>query len=191
MRRALLLALGLFALTLAAAAQDGAPHKQLEPFVPATPGQKACYTQRFDAKYLAAHPKQRVTQVSFLLRATGYGDDGMPVLDPAAKFERVDYQFTIAITLRGGKPMMGSGFCGDGEGNAAPWCNRMEDGGGVTLTPVAGSDALTLRVSDGGIRFGKTSIKPASADDKTFRVEKVPAAQCAALEPSLKEEFGK
>ncbi len=175
----------------AAAAEDAKPHEKMLAFLPATPGARACYARSYDAKHLAEHPRQRVTALTFLLRVVGYDESGDHwVLDPAGKYERVDYQFALSATRRGEKALTTSGYCPD-DPNAL--CIRECDGGGVTLETIAGSQALTIRLNDGGVRMGACDegkqiwLRP-GADDKSFRVEKVAVEQCAALE---KSEFGK
>ena len=174
-----------------AAAQTPRANQTIAAFMPATPGQRACYTRSYDAEHLRAHPKQRVTAMTFFLRAVGYDANGDRwILDPAKKFERVEYQFALSVTQRGSKrSLAASGYCPD---NKDALCIRECDGGGATLEKVADADALMIRLMDGGIRLAgcaeskATWLKP-GADDKVFRLEKAAPEQCAALE---KAEFG-
>jgi hypothetical protein len=192
MRRAMLLALCAVMLASPARAEEAEPWKKMRVFVPPTPAAKACYVRRFDAKHLAAHPKQRVAEMTLLVRVVGYDENGDKwILDPAGKFERVDYQWAFTVTQRGQKPLKTNGTCLDDKDvpdQKDAFCNVGCDGGGFTLKPVAGSDAVTFRTD--GIRIsecdaGKNAVyfRP-GADDKVVRLEKVKPEQCAALEKS-------
>ena len=44
---------------------------KLADILPATPGARACFARRDDAKHLSEHPGQRVAGVTFLIRSTG------------------------------------------------------------------------------------------------------------------------
>lgn len=170
-------------------AQDAKPNEKMVQFLPATPGQKGCYARSYDAEHMRQHPKQRVTGMTFLLRAIGVADSGNWVLDPAGKYARVNYQFALSVARRGERALRAAGHCPDGKDAL---CIRECDGGGVTLEKAADGDALVVRLLDGGIRLGscvdrkQTWLKP-GADDKVFRLEKVAPGECAALE---KAEFG-
>jgi hypothetical protein len=156
--------------------------------LPATVGAKACFTRTYDARHLAAHPRQRVTAVTFLVRVVGIDAGGDWVLDPKGKYDKVNYQFATRVTRRGERrALSASGYCPE---NSNVLCIRECDGGGVTLEKVDGADALTVRLDD-GILMGAcderkgTWLRPGT-DDKAFRLNKVAPAQCAALE---KAEF--
>jgi len=171
----------------AASAQE----RKLSDFLPAKVGEKACFTRVYDAKHLAAHPRQRVTSMTFLMRVTGISETGDWVLDPKQKYDRLNYQFAMSVTRRGEKQALSvSGYCpGD---TRSVFCARECDGGGVTLDKVSGSEALLVKLDDNGILLGsceesKSRWLKAGADDKVFRVEKVTIDKCKALE---KGEFG-
>jgi hypothetical protein len=173
----------LCALAGPAAGEDAKPDARLA-ILPATVGAKACYTRRYDAKYLAAHPRQRVTTVTFLIRVVGIDAGGDWVLDPKGKYDKVNYQFAMSAMRRGNKrALAASGHCPD---HPNVLCIRECDGGGVMLEKVEGADALTIRLDD-GILMGAcderkgTWLRPGT-DDKSFRVNKVAPAHCAALE---------
>jgi hypothetical protein len=187
-----LLAATLTAFAGGAVAEETAPYANLSTVLPATVGAKACYTRSYDAKHLAAHPRQRVTAVTFLMRVVGIGDGGDWVLDPKGKYEKVNYQFAMSATRRGDRRLAANGYCPDAKDL---FCARECDGGGVTLEKIEGADALTLKLGD-GILMGPcderkgTWLKP-GADDKAFRLNKVAPAQCAALEKSEFKEVMK
>lgn len=171
-----------------AAAEDATPNAKLMTVLPATVGAKACYTRRYDEKHLAAHPKQRVSAMTFFIRVIGVDTNagGEWVLDPKAKYDRFNYQFAMSVTRRGEKAISASGYCPD---DPNILCIRDCDGGGVTLEKIAGSEALMVKLMDDGILMGDCDeqkgkwLRPGT-DDKAFRVEKVPTDQCAALEKS-------
>ena len=175
-----------------AAPASGQVADKLAEFLPAKVGEKACFARVYDAKHLAAHPKQRVTQMTFLMRVAGISEGGDWVLDPKEKYTRLNYQFALSVTRRGErKAMTVSGYCPEDARSVT--CMRECDGGGVALEKIAGASALMIKLDNDGILLGscdegKGAWLKAGADDKSFRVEKVAAAQCAALE---KDEFGK
>jgi len=167
----------------AACAQDA----RLAEILPATPGVKACFARTYDAKHLRAHPKQRVTAVTFLMRSVGFDSNGEYVLDPKGKIDHASTQFAIRFVRRDMKQAQTtSGDCQQGE---TAGCYVECDGGGFKLEK--SGEGLLLRLMDDGIRIDDCDekdvrLKP-GADDRAFRVDKVADAQCAALE---KAAFG-
>jgi hypothetical protein len=164
---------------------------KLAQIVPAKVGAKACFARVYDAKHLAAHPKQRVTQMTFLMRVTGISDSGDWVLDPAQKYVRLNYQFAMSVMRRGARKAMSvSGYCPEDMHDVM--CMRECDGGGVALAKIAGSNGLMIKVDQDGILLGgscdvgEESWLKAGADDKAFALEPVAAVQCSGLE---KEEL--
>jgi hypothetical protein len=47
-------------------------HWSAEKILPPEPGRKACWRRVYDAKHLTAHPQQKVTELTFFLRVSGY-----------------------------------------------------------------------------------------------------------------------
>ena len=149
------------------------------------PGSKACYRRVYDKAHLAAHPKQTVTAMTFLIRVVRYDAQGERHHTPATKPDDwIGYQFAMAVERRReGRTRRTSGDC-FGYENAR--CSVDCDGGGVTLEKAA-PDALLVRLADDyGIRLsgaceGGVMLKPGS-DDKAFRLAKVADNLCAALE---------
>ena len=133
---------------------------------------------------LRAHPKQRVTALTVMLRVVGLDEGGDWVLTPEGKYGRITYQFALRATRRGEKkPLSTGGYCPP-EGKDV-LCIRECDGGGVMLEKTG--EALTIRLDAYGIRMDgcdeeKSKWLKGGVDDKSFRVEKVAAEQCAALE---------
>jgi hypothetical protein len=128
--------------------------------------------------------------MTFLMRVVGIGDGGDWVLDPKEKYERLSYQFAMSAQRRGEKKARTvSGYCP--EESRDTMCLRECDGGGVLVEKQA--DTLIVRLDQHGIRMdscdeGKGAWLKAGADDKVFRLNKVAAEQCKALED---EELGK
>jgi len=176
----------------AAAENNAAPHGKLVELMPAVPGTRACFTRSYDAAHLRAHPKQRVSALTFLLRVVRYDAKGDLFLTPQmGPDDRTEYQFAMEVKRRGqGKALRTGGYCyGDDVATCVVEC----DGGGATLKPAAEGGALTVQLMDYGIRMTGdcddeegTWLRPGS-DDKVFRVDKAAPAACRALE---KEELG-
>lgn len=149
------------------------------------PGHKACYRRVYDKAHLAAHPKQTVTGITFLIRVVRYDAQGERYHTPATKPDDwIGYQFALAVQRRGEARTLRT--AGDCFGFESARCSVDCDGGGVTLEKAA-PDGLVVRVaSDYGIRMsgaceGGVMLKP-GADDKAFRLTKVADRLCAALE---------
>jgi hypothetical protein len=185
-----LLACSLFA----PAARAQAPAPQAEPsilakltdIVPPEPGRQACFTRAYDKAHLAQHPRQRVTQLAFLLRATSYAHEGKT--QPTKLEERVYYQFALSLKRRGERrALTTAGNCFGGKGIS---CAVDCDGGGVTLE--ANGQSLLVRLMEHGIKMegdcdGKAVWVKPGADDKVFRVEKAAPEACKALAEDLAE----
>ena len=156
---------------------------KLADILPATPGARACFARRHDAKHLREHPGQRVAGVTFLIRSTGFDERGEWVLKPDGKYEYTRYLFAIRFARRSG-----ASACRRRAGsarNAEKMGCRVEcDGGGFALEK--SGESLLVRLLDEGIRIDGCDEKDVrlmpGADDKAFRVEKVAEAQCRALE---------
>ena len=171
----------------AGAAQAQAPAPQAEPsilaklsdIVPPEPGRQACFTRTYDKAHLAQHPRQRVTQLTFLLRAANYDFDGKT--QPTKLEERVYYQFALSLKRRGERTTLTTaGNCFGGKGIS---CSVDCDGGGVTLE--ANGQSLLVRIVEHGIKMegdcdGKAVWVKPGADDKVFRVEQAAPEACKA-----------
>ena len=65
------------------------------------PGTKACYRRVYDEAHLAAHPRQKVTAMTFLLRVVRYDAQGERYHTPATKPDDwIGYQFAMAVQRR-------------------------------------------------------------------------------------------
>jgi hypothetical protein len=145
-------------------------------------GNKACFARTYDAAHLREHPKQRVTAVSFLLRAQAYDESARSWGLEKALY----YSFAMSVQRRGDKRRLRTGGdCMEGEGIS---CAVDCDGGGVTLEKAAQGDSLLVRLMEPGgiLMFSDCDgagvwLKP-GADDKVFRLDKAAASVCEALE---------
>lgn len=163
-------------------------HWPAERLLPPEPGRKACWRIVYDAKHLAAHPQQKVTQLTFLLRVSGYDVGGNFVFKNP---DHVNYSFALSLKRRGDKRALTT--AGDCLGEKSIDCSVDCDGGGVTIDKLPSGDGLSVRLYAAGIAFGGdcdtttgTWVKP-RADDKVFRLNSAPIKVCRKLD---KEYFG-
>lgn len=177
-------AIALMAVSLTGAlAQEENPWADatLAQLLPPNPGAKLCYARSYDAAHLKQHPKQTVTNVTFMMRVVGYDRGGGYV---TRNPDHIGYQFAMAVKRRIGKPLRAAGDCSGGTGVQ---CVVDCDGGGLKVEKLAAGGDLLLRLLERGIRMhgdcdGAGVMVGAKTDDKTFQVGKAPAQVCAALE---------
>jgi len=179
--------LALFACA-SATAREPAPIPNVPPWaaekiLSAEPGRKACFQRAYDAKHLQTHPQQKVTELLFFLRVSGYDSSGNYVFD---KPDHILYNFAISIRRRNDKHFLRTG--GDCLGTDVRQCVVDCDGGGVIIEKLPSGDGLSLRLDEGGIAFGgdcdtKTGVwvKPGT-DHKAFHLEAAPLEACRLLE---------
>jgi hypothetical protein len=174
------------------------------------PGEKVCFARIYDARHLRAHPKQKIVAMGFLLKfetlAPGH-------FGSKPESERTYYQYSFGMTakLKGqARPLYQAGECGpdhafspDGKtgaprpGTRRPviFCTVEEDGGAVAIEKVEGAEAMMLRfeppldrlrmVPRGGTQEEDgVEIEP-GADDRAFRLERMSAAACRALDREI------
>jgi hypothetical protein len=158
-------------------------HWPAEKILPAEPGRKACWRRVYDAKHLAAHPRQKVTELTFFLRVSGYDVGGNYVFKNP---DHIFYNFALSLKRRGDKRALATG--GDCLGEKTADCVVDCDGGGVSIDKLPSGDGLSISLHDGGIAFGGdcdtttgTWVGP-GADDKIFRLDKAPDEACTMLE---------
>lgn len=163
-------------------------HWPAEKILPAEPGRKACWRRVYNPEHLAAHPQQKVRELTFLLRVSGYDADGRYVFEHP---HHVYYNFALSLKRRGDtRALATSGDClGEKTADCAVDC----DGGGVTIEKSPNGDGLTISLHDRGIAFGGDCdtnsgawVRP-GADDKVFHLDRVSEESCKALE---KERLG-
>jgi hypothetical protein len=163
-------------------------HWSAEKILPPEPGRKACWHRVYDAKHLAAHPQQKVTELTFFLRVSGYDAGGSYIFKNP---DHIFYNFAISLKRRGNKRALAIG--GDCLGDNAVECVVDCDGGGVTIDKLPSGDGLSISLEGDGIAFGGdcyttrgTWVRPGS-DDKVFHLDPVSVEACKTLE---KEQLG-
>jgi hypothetical protein len=177
------MALALTGAAAPVAAQNGPPSvNKLFELIPPESGRKICYTRRYDAAHLRAHPKQQVTALTFIVRVQQYED----ISRAKRPEDKVYFQFALSIQRRGEKrSLRTSGNCFGGPGGIA--CDVDCDGGGVDLERLPQGDALLMRLRERGIHmYGDCDgdgvwVRPGE-DDKAFRLQKAAVSICRALE---------
>ena len=181
------IALVIGALVLASAGASAAPETPgfaaLRIFLPAQPGNKACYVRSYDAAHLRARPHQRIRAMTFLLEVQAYPE----AKNAEQPQDRFYYVFVMSVARRGEKGLLRTaGDCMTVDGIS---CVVDCDGGGLShdQTPPAGS--LIVRLYEEGIVMyhdcdGEDDqavlVKPGT-DDKMFRLEKTSDNACRAL----------
>ena len=191
MRLLFCLVLGAMAAARPAAAEGPESIANLIGILAPEPGSKGCYRRVYDKAHLAAHPKQTVTAMTFLIRVVRYDAQGERHHTPATKPDDwIGYQFAMAIDRRQERRTRRT--AGDCFGNESARCSVDCDGGGVTLEKAAPDGLLVRLADDYGIRLsgaceGKAVMLKPGTDDKAFRLAKVADKLCAALE---KDQLG-
>jgi len=154
---------------------------ELAALFPSQPNVPACYGRAYDAKHLAQHPDQKVTAIAmrFVNRDAG--------ADPA--IPGVGHLFQLQARLRGGsKTLKALGPC-LAEGDKV-FCGVECDGGGL-YAKKRDDGALILAFNESwGIRMtttcdedeGNVAELLPGKDDKSFRLDPLPASQCPPYE---------
>ena len=162
-------------------------HWPAEKILPPEPGRKACWRRVYTAKHLAAHPRQKVTELTFFLRVTGYDAGGKFVFKNP---DHIYYNFALSLKRRGDKRALTT--AGDCLGEKTADCGVDCDGGKVTIDKLPNGDGLSISLDVNGIAFrsecdetNETWVK-AGADDKVFHLDPAPDKACRALD---KEHF--
>ena len=172
-------------LTGSAAAQPVPPGQEgeLGRLLAPVHGRKVCFARSYDAAHLKRHPKQKVT--ALLLRLEYHRHDPDPPHYPQGQR---NYYFRMAAKVKGQqKTLHASGECVKGEN--AIGCGVECDGGGVAVERAPKGDAIIIRLDDrirmtrgcDGDEDNTIDLTP-GADDKSFRLDKVGLAACAALD---------
>ena len=123
-----------------------------------------CYARTYDAKHLAAHPRQLLTRFTL--------SDG----PPGSTLEKGTLEVSLAFTVRGDKEVYGTlGICRDG--GASLRCGVEGDGGSFTVT--RDGKGLLLRIKRLAAEGEKFSPDVAvNSDDKLVRLHPAPASAC-------------
>ncbi len=97
--RCIVLVIGVLALASAgaSAAPETPAFAALRTFLPAQPGNKACYVRSYDAAHLRAHPHQHITAMKFLLEVQAYPE----ATNAEQPQDRFYYVFAMSVARRG------------------------------------------------------------------------------------------
>lgn len=180
-------------LALPAAAQE----PRISPLPAHLPlGQEACFGRVYDAAHLKAHPAQRVTSFHLFRDFTPDPNKETPQETRetliANDGESGGLNITAYVRFRDRPGLFFNGLqCFKGEN--AVHCGIECDGGGFRLKPSGGSLLLENQgfVVIGGCGASEDEaenedfVKP-DPDDKVFRLDRKPIAECRALEDSRK-----
>ena len=123
-----------------------------------------CYARTYDAKHLAAHPRQLLT--SFTL------SDG----PPGATRAKGTLEISVSFTVRGRKEVYGTlGICRDG--GASLRCGVEGDGGSFTVTRDGKGLLLRIRrlATEGETFSPEVAV---TSDDRLVRLHPAPASVC-------------
>jgi hypothetical protein len=160
-------------------------------------GQEACYGRVYDAAHLKKHPKQRVTAFHLFRDFTPDPNMEMPPENHQALIDsdgEGGIRVTAYVRFRDRPGLFYNGMvCGGASEGGKVRCGIECDGGGFT---VKGTGKSLLLENEGFVVVGGCGasedeaeqadfVKP-GADDKVFRLDPVPVAQCRALEDSRK-----
>ena len=148
----------------------------------------ACFVRKYDAAHLAKHPLQKVSAMTLLLNAE---------VDP--EDQSLGYSFRLGVKFRD-RPgdFDSSGSCGhaevneDSKGKEQMGCGVDCDGGGIAIE-IGKTDGAVLARLD-SIRIWRNN-KPddeglnlsGGADDRVFRLDRVPVEMCRSLVTDRKE----
>lgn len=159
-------------------------------------GEEACFGRTYDAAHLKQHPKQRVTSFHLFRDFTPDPTKEMPQ-ETREKLVADDGQGGIQITayvrFRDRPGLFFNGLSCMGYPESGVRCGIDCDGGGFRLKP--SGDSLLLDnegfVVIGGCGASEDEAEQADnvrpgADDKVFRLDRKPVAECRALEDSRK-----
>lgn len=134
-------------------------------------GGEGCYARSYDARHLAAHPRQRVTSIVLAYR---------PVTQAKQKGTPERFEVGIGLKVKGDSELYARvGYCrAKGAGFA---CSLESDGGQVELA--AEGSALRLTTTRIGIEGSTRSIEVggAASDDSTFVMARAAGGACAAV----------
>jgi hypothetical protein len=159
-------------------------------------GQEACFGRTYDAAHLKQHPKQRVTSFHLFRDFTPDTTKEMPQ-ETREKLIEDDGQGSIQVTayvrFRDRPGLFFNGLSCSGTSESGIRCGIDCDGGGFLLK--GSGDSLLLEnqgfVVIGGCGASEDEAEQADyvkpgADDKVFRLDRKPVAECRALEDSRK-----
>jgi hypothetical protein len=148
----------------------------------------ACFVRKYDAAHLANHPLQKVSAMTLLVSAE---------VDPEDKSLSRSFRLGVKFRNRPGD-FDSSGYCGqaevneDSKGKEQMNCGVDCDGGGIAVEMGKSDSAVLVRLES--IRIWRNN-KPddeglnlsGGADDRVFRLDRVPVEMCRSLVTDRKE----
>jgi hypothetical protein len=137
-----------------------------EKILPPEPGRKACWRRVYDAKHLAAHRQQKVTELTFFLRVSGYDAGGGYVFKNP---DHIFYNFAISLKRRGNKrALVTSGDC---LGEKTVECVVDCDSGGVTIDklPATACQSVSKTAASPSAATAPRRPEPGSSPEPTTR----------------------
>ena len=155
-------------------------------------GVDACFGQVYDARHLQAHPKQRVASFHIFRDFT---PDPTLEFEPDSREQMIEndgsngrVNVTAYVRFRDRKGVFSNGLtCGSGDGGKT-FCFIDCDGGSFNLRPSGSSLILDNNgfVVVGGCGASeeeeeRTEYVTPGTDDRTFRLDRQPLAQCVGL----------
>lgn len=165
-------------------------------------GVEACYGRAYDAAHLRAHPQQRVTSFHIF---RDFVPDTNSEEEPSSRAALLGHDgedgrigLTAYVRVRDRQGVFSNWFTCKREDNGTVLCGIDCDGGTFHARP---SGTSLLIENHGFVVLGGCEasdedlanpifIKP-DPDDKTFRLDKQPVAQCAALRDAKKPAWAK
>ena len=187
----LLFALAAIPTTLHAQEQRASPLPSHLPL-----GQEACFGRTYDAAHLKQHPKQRVTSFHLFRDFTPDATKEVPQETREKMIEQDGdggMQVMAYVRFRDRPGLFFNGLHCSRNSEGGVRCGIDCDGGGFHLKP--SGDSLLLEnqgfVVIGGCGASEDEAEQADqvlpgADDKVFRLDRKPVAECLALEDSRK-----
>jgi hypothetical protein len=187
-----------FAVMFAFAVSGASAQEKASPLPRHLPlGQEACFGRVYDAAHLKKHPKQRVTAFHLFRDFTPDTNKETPA-ETREEMEDIDGDGGIRVTayvrFRDRPGLFFNGLhCSMSADGSKVSCGIDCDGGGFFLKDAGKSLLLENRgfVVVGGCGASEdeeenSDIVQPGADDKVFRLDPLPVAQCRALEDSRK-----
>lgn len=163
-----------------AAPEQEAVAPELAALLQPEPEARICFGRKYDAKHLAAHPDQKVTEIRYNLTWHVFSEE---------EGGQGAYLFLLSAKRRGDRELLhASGPCMVREGKV--FCGVECDGGGL-YAKRRDDGSLLLSFDDmWGIRMtpdcgeeeeDAVSLEPGK-DDKSFRLDPLPASACPAYD---------
>jgi hypothetical protein len=144
----------------------------------------ACFSRHYDSAYLAAHPNQNVAYAKVLVSAYFRPSS----IDP--KYSAYSYQLGLAFKFRGRPEQLTSvAECGSKDAARTAECAGPVGSDGNMQIALEGDRAVLMTIPHGSDLWAPGPIdqrhdvvkNPFGADDKAFRVDRAPLAECEDL----------